>query len=254
MIEVGGVIVLPAKQDVGYEHARPGGHGYAERNQEALEGADECGGEEGYIDYSDYGQHGGDGRCECPRELDAEGEQGQTIGVVVHDGPSYQPQHRHNGEWNQIPGRQYAGHGSDGVVAYVFGQAFVGDGQKQAVDDKEDVGDGGAEGGPDNDSCVGGAVGQVSRVVRCDVDPSQAKACHHEEAAAQHGWQGTGVGGGDGGEVDIAPADDEETCNYDRGDDGDDLLEAHDQVVAVNAGNYNQPDDYQGRDDFGACA
>ena len=127
-IEVGGVIVLPAKQNVGYEHACPGGHGYAERNQEALEGADECGGEEGYIDYSDYGQHGGDGRCECPRELDAEGEQGQTIGVVVHDGPGYQPQHRNDGEWNQIPSRQYAGHGSDGVVAHVFGQAFVGDG------------------------------------------------------------------------------------------------------------------------------
>ena len=150
--------------------------------------ADECGGEEGYIDQSDYGQHGGDGCCECPRELDAEGEQSQTIGVVVHDDPSYQPQHCNDGEWNQIPVGQYAGHGADGIIAHIVGQGFVGDGQKQAVDNKEDVGGGGAESGPGNDSGVGCAVWQVPRVVRSDVDPSQAKACHHEEAAAQHGW------------------------------------------------------------------
>ena len=86
-VEIGGVIVFPAEQYIGHKHACPGGHGYAERNQEALEGADERGGEEGHVDYADYGEDGGDGRRKCPGESDAEGEQGQTVGVVVHDGP-----------------------------------------------------------------------------------------------------------------------------------------------------------------------
>ena len=86
-VEVGGVIVPSAEQYVGHEHACPGGHGYAERNQEPLEGADERGGEEGHVYYADHGEYGGDGCRECPGEPDAEGEQGQTVGVVIHDGP-----------------------------------------------------------------------------------------------------------------------------------------------------------------------
>ena len=189
IVEVGGAVVLFANDHIGHEHAGPDGHRHAKRGQDALERADERVGEEGHIDHAEHSQGRGERSGHGARQLDAEGEQCESVGIVVHDGTGHQAEHDHDGVWDQVPGRQNGRYGANRIITDVFGHVGIGDGQQQTIEDEEHVGDGRAERRPEHDAAVGGFARQIPRVIGRDIHPAQAEAGHHKEAAAKHGGQ-----------------------------------------------------------------
>ena len=127
-----------------------------------MERADEGVREEGHVDHAGHGERGGEAGGRGAGQFDAEAQQCQSVGVVVHDGAGHEAQHGDDGVRDEVPDGQDGGHRADRVVADVFGEFGVGSGEQQAVEDEKHVGDGRAERGPEDDAAVGGLAGQVA--------------------------------------------------------------------------------------------
>ena len=141
-------------------------------------------------------------------------------------------------------------HGPNRVVADVFSEFGVRPSQQQTVEDEEHIGDGCAERSPEDDATIRRLARQIARIVCRDVHPPQAKASHDEEAAAEHGRQAARRNPSDGCEVNVSPAEDEESDGDHTGHDSDDLLAVHDQVIAEDAGDHHQTDHHDGGDEL----
>jgi predicted ATPase/DNA-binding SARP family transcriptional activator len=115
--ELGLGVVAPAQPDVGQHDPAPGRDRNAERDQEALELADEVVREEHHVDGAQRHHRAVDRGGRVPGNPDAEREHGQPRGVDVEHGATDQPEHRHDGERHEEPGRQQRGQRPDRVGA-----------------------------------------------------------------------------------------------------------------------------------------
>ena len=154
-----------------------------------MERADERIGEEGYIDHAKHGQRRGERGRHGTRQLHTERQQRKPVGIIVHNGAGHQTEHGHNGVRNQVPGRQNGSNGANRIISNVFSHIGIGNSQQQTVENQEHIGDGRTERGPEHNAAIRGFAWQIARVIGSDVHPAQAKAGHHEEAAAEHGRQ-----------------------------------------------------------------
>ena len=154
-----------------------------------MERADERVGEESHVDHTKHSQSGGERGSHGTRQLHTERQQRKPVGIIVHNGAGHQTEHGHDGVRNQVPGRQNGSHGSNRIISNVFSHVGIGNREQQTVENQEHIGNGRTECGPEHNAAIGGFARQIARVIGSDVYPAQAKAGHHEEAAAEHGRQ-----------------------------------------------------------------
>jgi len=247
-------VVAPAQRDVSQHDPAPGRDRHAERDQEALELADEVVREEHHVDGAQRHHRAVDRGSRVPGDPDAEGEQRQPGGVDVEHRAADQTQHGHDGEWYEEPGRQQCGERADGVGGYRRVQAAGRAGQQQAEQQQEDRRDGGGECGPADHAPARGPAREVPRVICRDVYPAQPEAGHGKYQRADYPLGRAAVDGGHDVPVDLVRHQSDEHHSEHPGHDRDPGLQPHDQVEAHHPAEDGQPHHQDQRDHLGTVA